>query len=130
MRPRRGVSALEMAFILPVVLLVLAGIMDWSWLLFHQMSAVVAAGRGARIAAGVGASKGPEAAAMRSSEAWLERFGLDPDLADVSATIDAGADPQTIEVRVSVPYHPLVGLIPMPDQVAAVANGVYYGHLY
>lgn len=130
MRPRRAASALEVAFILPVVLLLLAGIMDWSWLLFHQMSVVVASGRGARIAAGVSESDDPEGAAARSVETWLGRFGLDPDRATIQAQVDSASDPQTILVEVSVPYHPLVGLLPMPNQAAATAEGVYYGHLY
>ena len=130
MSPRRGASALEMAFILPILLLVLAGIMDWSMMLFQQMSVVVAAGRGARIAAGVAEREGPTALARASAEAWLARFGLDPELAEVSASLGGSGDAATITVTVSVPYRPLVGLIPMPDRASAVVSGVYYGNLY
>lgn len=130
MRARRAASALEVAFILPVVLLLLAGIIDWSWLLFHQMSAVVASGKGVRIAAGVADTSDPVGAAERSADAWLQRFGVDPARATVLAQVNSATDPQTIQVEVTVPYHALVGLIPMPDQASATAEGVYYGHLY
>ena len=130
MSPRRGASALEMAFILPILLLVLAGIMDWSMMLFQQMSVVVAAGRGARIAAGVAEREGPTGLARASAEAWLARFGLAPELAEVSASLGGSGDAATITVTVTVPYHPLVGLIPMPDRASAVVSGVYYGNLY
>lgn len=129
-RARRGSSALEFGLILPVLAALLFGVMDWAWYLFQQMTVVVAAGRGARIAGGLSGDDGPEAAAEAETRAWLDSFGLDGDAAEVSATINAGTDPQVITVSASLPYDAIVGMVPVPDQLAATSSGVYYGHLY
>lgn len=129
-RARRGASALEFGLVLPLAVLLLASVADWAWFLFHEMSMVIATGRGARIAGGIPEDDGPAAAAETSTRTWLTRFGMDGDAATVTVSMDGGADPQTITVSGSMPYSPLVGMVPLPDQVAASSSGVYYGHLY
>lgn len=115
---------------MPLAVLLVAGAADWAWFLFHEMSAVIASGRGTRIAGGVYAEENPEAAAVASTRMWLTRFGLDGDTAEVEADIDDSTDPQTISVTVSIPYVPLIGMVPLPDDIAFTSSGVYYGHLY
>lgn len=130
MRRRRGSQALEFGLVLPLAVLLVAGVADWAWFLFHQMSAVIAAGRGARIAGGLASADDPEGTAVESTNLWLERFGVNPDDAEVEAEIDASTDPQTLSVTITLPYVPLVGMVPLPDDVAFTAVGIYYGHLY
>ncbi len=130
MRRRRGASALETALVLPLLLAVLFGVIDWAWYLFQDAGMVVAARRGTRLVAGLGASEGPEAVATAEVIAWLDAFAVDGTAADVDVVIVPDAGEGTVTITVAVDYDPLVGWVPVPTRVGAVATGPYYGGVY
>ncbi|MCB9796658.1 MAG: pilus assembly protein [Alphaproteobacteria bacterium] len=128
-RRRGGASAIEFALGFPVLMVLLFGVMDWSWQLTHQLTAVSAAQRGARIAAGVDAEDGPEVIAKAEARAWLDAHAMDGGSATIDVTIAelAGSTGPVLTVTVSAPLEPLVGLLPMPGKVRGEASVAWYG---
>jgi Flp pilus assembly protein TadG len=130
MRTRRGTTALEFALVFPLAMLLLAGIVDWAWFMFQELTMVVATGRGSRIAGGLPDESDPTGTAETSTRTWMSAYGLDGDAATVDASIDSASDPQVVTVTASLDFTPLIGMVPTPDEVQASSSGVYYGDYY
>lgn len=124
---RRGAAAVEFALVLPVLLALIFGLIDWGWFLFYRVTYTMAAQRGVRLAAGAPMSRDPVALAEQEARAWLLAYGADPTGADIHAElVGSGAD-EEIQVTVSRTYEPLIGLVPTPDLLFGQASGGWYG---
>lgn len=128
-RSRRGVTAIEFVLVFPLLLTVAFGLIDWSWYMYENLTVETAAQRGARMGAGVKVADGPEAAAVTAVRKRLAVYGLDDGTASVSATRVTRTYGNVIEVQVSVPFTPLVGLVRVPDRMTAQAGASWYGDL-
>lgn len=126
MRPRRAAAALEFALVLPVLLLLVFAIVDWSWYQMQAMTVHMAATRGARIAASAAPSRDPAALAEAATRAWLDLYLLDGSAATVQVEVDAAI----VSVAVTMPHEPLAGLSPLPERLGSTASAVYYGDEY
>lgn len=106
----RGAAAVEAAFILPVLLLLVMGIMEFGFLFNQQISATNAAREGARFAAihynDPGFGNGQAVAAARAAAPTLSEIST----AVVVSSCSPGA---TVTVTVQPPIGWLIGFIPL-----------------
>lgn len=118
-RGERGVSAVEFGLILPVLLVLLLGMLDYGYVYFVQLTLTNAAREGARV--GVTRSSGTaSAAAQAAANAYLTTAGITT--AAVSATTPSNGTP-TVTVTVTLnPFNPLVGFVPAPPQLQATTS--------
>lgn len=121
---RRGASAIEFAFVLPILVIVLFGLLDWGWYMYTWMNVELAANRGARIAAGLAEDPGPRA--IEAACETLDGYAMPCDPSTVEYTSDGAAG----QVTVDLPYTPLIGLVPTPTRVWARATTDWYGDVY
>jgi Flp pilus assembly protein TadG len=108
-----GVAALEFGLVLPLLMAILMGIIDYGHVYFVRLSMTNAAREGAR----VGATRTQDAvapAAVAAASAYLADSGI---TGSVTATTPSDAAP-TVRVSITLdPYEPLVGLVPTPDRL-------------
>jgi hypothetical protein len=116
--PRRGAAALEFAMMLPVVLLIISAVLDYSWYL-NQATAVVNATReGARMGATVDIPLGADAEAISHTTRALESYGIPCEssgVCTVRAAYGRVASMNALTVSVEAPFQPLFGLVPTPE---------------
>ncbi len=123
---RRGAAAIEYALVLPVLLVVIFGLLDWSVYMTRWMHVRVAAGRGVRLAAGAPAD--PEAAAVAAACVALQAHGLG--CTDVVAQQEPGDPDPVLRLTVVVPFAAPLGLVPTPTTLEASATTAWYGWIY
>ncbi len=123
---RRGVSAIEAAFVLPVLFVMLFAVLDWSWYLYHWLTVHRATHAGVRIAAGLATAEDPSGAALSTSSDWLQEYGLDPADADVQITLED----DVLLCTITIDFEPLVGLVPAPERLQAAAETSWYGYVF
>lgn len=110
----RGAAAVEFALVLPVLLLVLLGAIDWGWYFTLREVVTNAAREGARVGSvnAVGVA-GAEADAHAAALAYLDGLGLDAagrTVAQTTPTVTVGtASLQTVRVVVTYPVGSLTG---------------------
>lgn len=122
----KGVSAVEFGLILPLLLIILLGVIDYGWVFFVRLNMINAAREGAR----VGVTKGTEddanpvyfQPAKDAAEQYLASAGL-----SAAVTVDPPTPHDTNDdsVRVVVtvdPFTPLVGFVPVPNRMTASAE--------
>ncbi|HEY3452396.1 MAG TPA: TadE family protein [Myxococcales bacterium] len=117
----RGASALEFALVLPLLLLLVMGILDWGYYFFAEQIVVNAAREGARagsLATLDSALAQAEATSVASE--YLTRAGLDATRAVVATTV--GAD--SVAVAITFPTGSLTGLstVIVPSAARATAE--------
>jgi Flp pilus assembly protein TadG len=116
---RRGAAAVEFALVLPVLLAILTGILEYGWLFLQQSNLSAAVREGARVGSMTMQADGPGAAAETRIRAAMTALNL-PGAAATVTTSQAGSTPSEIlNVAVTMPYTPLIGLVPTPTQLAA-----------
>ncbi len=120
--PRRGTAAVEFALTMPVLLLIIFGVMDYSWYIKQATDVIRATREGLRVGITVAAADGPDAAAESQVEVVLSGYGMDCESGldceiEASTTIVDGLDAVTL--RVEVPFQPLVGMVPTPPVMTA-----------
>ena len=104
---RTGTTIVEAAFVLPLLLLIVLGVIEYGWLFFNVQQITNAARQGARVAILPDVS---EAQAQAVITELLQRAGLDR----FSPTVEVGPDPDgiaipgyptrpAVRVRVTVP---------------------------
>ncbi len=127
-RQRRGTAAIEYALVLPALLLMILGLVDWSWYLYSWLDLHAALGAGVRLAASSEAD--PEGAARAAICAALERQGLGCDALTFTTQRTNDASGPTVELTVSLPFEPPVGLVRTPHVLRAEASVGWYGWVY
>jgi hypothetical protein len=120
---RTGSAAVEFALTVPILLVIVFGVLDYSWYIKQATDVVRASREGLRLGVTVAQADGPDAAAETQVGVVLAGYGLDCD-GDLDCEIEAsnttvdGLDAVTLTV--SVPYQPLVGMVPTPETMGAV----------
>ncbi|MEQ1502226.1 MAG: TadE family protein [Myxococcota bacterium] len=121
---RRGGAAVEFALIAPVLFAMLSGIVEWGWYLFNLQLVLNAVADGTRAGARIpmSASPSPATVAHDRAAALLQSLGVVSSASTASAAVtvitSTGATPEVF-VSVSLPYTPLIGLIPTPATYSA-----------
>jgi Flp pilus assembly protein TadG len=124
-----GVAAVEMALVLPILLVLVMGAIDWGWYFFVHQRVVNAAREGARAGTvlppppqtSIGEAEGEAADAALD---YLERAQLSR--AGVSAVYETVAGVDGIRVTIAYPFAPLtgffsgLGLIPTQARASAL----------
>lgn len=119
-RRQDGNAAVEFGLVLPLLLIILLGIIDWGHVHFTRMTMTNAAREGARVGVTEQDPAHAEQAAQQRAENYLHNSGVGG--ADVEAEFGANLE-HGLEVRVSLdPYDPLVGFVPTPDSLGAEAE--------
>jgi len=112
-RDDRGTAAIEFGLVLPLLVVILVGIIDYGNVYFTRLAMTNAAREGAR----VGVTKNEadaQGAAVAATNAYLAQAGID---ADVASTAPSQSNP-TVTVTVTMdPYEPLIGLVPTPSRL-------------
>lgn len=117
-RGTRGTAAIEFGLVLPLLLIVLVGIIDYGHIHFTRLTMTNAAREGARVGVTLPAEQA-QAAAIAAADSYLDRAGIE---AAVEATTPTDADP-TVTVTITIdPFSPLIGLVPTPDRLAVSAS--------
>lgn len=120
---RRGSAAIEFALTLPVLITLMLAVLEYGWVFFQQSSVVNAVRDGTRVAVQAPDYSCVEEVANAQTRAVLARFGLDCDSipdCDIITDLNPYDDTaDTLTVKVSIPYEPLTGLIPVPNHIAA-----------
>lgn len=118
---RKGGAAIEFALVLPVLLFLVFGIVEYGWIFFQQANVLSAAREGVRLGVTVAQTASPDPASTASTRAVavLNQYGMDGATATITAT-NSGTSPQeTLTVDVVVPYDPLIGFVPTPGNLHA-----------
>jgi uncharacterized membrane protein len=119
---RRAGAAVEFALTLPVLLLLLAGVIDYGWYFFVQGAVLNAAKDAVRMGVVADAGEDPGTLAEQVMGQVLEDAGLPCDgTCTVTGSILAISGYRLLEVEVDRPFEPIVGLIPTP-----ASNAVNY----
>ena len=114
---RRGGVALEMALMLPILLLLLVGAVDWGWFLVQEAALVIVARDAAH--AGSLSQDAPAATATARAEGALVAHNLPLDDAEVDVQLRGETWGGAVDVRVTAPFSPIVGLVPVPSHLSA-----------
>lgn len=109
-RRGRGAVAIEFALVLPILLILLLGMMDYGWYFFCQLTVTNAAREGAR--AGTLVVNGDAGRATTVTRNAIAAAGLGAQSTDVNVTITPS--PTTVSVDVRMHFRPLVGIVPLP----------------
>jgi len=122
----RGVAAIEFALVLPLLLVVVLGTIDWGWYFFVDQLVTNAAREGAR--AGTLLPPPPsstagqaEAAAEQAGLAYLKRVSLSEE--GVNATCTTVDGTEAVSVTITYPVGSLTGFLSavMPEHAVATA---------
>ncbi len=89
---RTGTTIVEAAFVLPLLLLIVLGVIEYGWLFFNVQQITNAARQGARVAALPDVSPAQAEAVITE---LLQRAGLDR----YSPTVEVGPDPEGIVIE-------------------------------
>lgn len=112
MQLRRGNNAIEFALILPVLLTLIFGAMEYSWYFVQYEAVARSASQGARAGSQIKLSLGPTTTATSVAKSTLSSsFSSLGSSASVTSTVSGG---NTINVTITVPYKPLVRYLPTP----------------
>jgi Flp pilus assembly protein TadG len=122
-RDRRGSNAVEFALTMPILILIIAGIVDYGWF-FSQHQIVVTAVREASRAAALTPEDGDAVAeAQARAQAVLTQAGMDASAATVTTTFSGAPPDVLVEVEVSTDFEPLMGTL------ATLGTNVYPSQL-
>ena len=125
---RRGASALEFALWLPVLLTLLSGLVDMSWYMSRYHLVHRATMDGVRYGVRQAPEERPtdpqgsvqEPAAEVRALSMMGNFGLSNPSANATLIPNGGDCPfDRLEMTASASFTPLVGFIPMPDEITA-----------
>ena len=119
---RRAGVAVEFALTLPVLLVLLAGVVDFGWFFFVQAAVLNAAKDAARMGVVAEAGEDPGDLAEEVMGDVLEDAGLAcTGTCTVTGSITVISGYRLLEVEVDRPFDPIVGLVPTP-----ASNAVAY----
>jgi Flp pilus assembly protein TadG len=117
----RGAAAVEFALVLPILLFIVLGAIDWGHYFMVEQIAVNAAREGARVGS-LHAPEAPDAPMLADAEttasAYLSRAGLDVTRATVTAVPGAGS----VVVQVSYRTGSITGFLDLVPLMPTSAN--------
>lgn len=114
----RGAAVIEFALILPLLMIMLAGILDYGQIYFTRLTMTNAAREGARVGVTLPEANA-QAAAVAAASSYLASAHVN---AVVTATVPSQANP-AVTVTVTIdPLRPLIGLIPTPGRLSVSAS--------
>lgn len=118
---RRGSQAVEFALILPVMLTMLMGVIDYGMYFSQDLAVVTAARDGARDGATATTSPASQASATALSRVRAGGVAY-ATAAQVTTTLTGTAPNCAVTVAVSIPYQAVTGLVPMPAALRTSAT--------
>lgn len=109
---RAGSNALEFALVLPVLMTLVTGIVDYSWYMFQKATVLSAVEAGSRSASLVPIASAPNEG-FQVAATILQNEGF------TGGTVTSDLLPGTfyLQVTASMPFSPLIGLIPTPANI-------------
>lgn len=110
---------MEFALILPILITLFAGIVEWGWTLNQQMMVLQAAREGARAGVSTPRDDDPESAAQTRVVQSLNDMGLKGSAAAVTVSIVGAYPDELLQVDLALPHEPIIGLVPMPVDLKA-----------
>jgi len=123
-RSRRGANAVEFAIILPFLLMILLGTVEYGWFFFQQSQAFHAVSAAARDAAmevpdvadgaGTGTCTPCVDMAETSGVNRLANVGIDAVAGDLNASVGLKDGHCAVMMSPSIPYVQLTGFVPTP----------------
>jgi Flp pilus assembly protein TadG len=119
---RRGSISVEFAVTLPIVLVLLVGVLEWGRMLAREVAVVTVARDAAHAGALTRKTDDPTLVAKLQAADGLRAAGFDPALATVEARSFPNPAGTMLELRVTVPFSALFGLIPVSSQLHAVTT--------
>jgi Flp pilus assembly protein TadG len=125
--PQRGAAAVEFALVLPLLLTLVLGSIDWGWFFFIDQLVTNAAREGARAGSVLpprptSTASQAEDAAEQAASAYLTRATLAPKGVAASFTTVDGTD--AIQVTITYPVGSLTGFLSALMPANAVATAV------
>lgn len=116
---RRGSNAIEFALLLPVLLVLVAGVVDLGQLLYLADATVAAVAEGARAGALADPDDGedPVDTANLASNQWWTATEI-PAPFTVASTLSGAAPDVVLEVRGTVTFNAAFGLLDLPANVS------------
>ena len=123
---RRGVSHLEFALILPVLLTILVGIMEFGWVFFQRTAVQESMRQGCRYGATLDPAVDDIDGEVESlTLTALGGLGVRCDAGDcvISAEVEGAFPTQRLRCLASVRHRAFVNLLPMPERLSS-------GYLY
>lgn len=117
-RARRGAQAVEFALIVPVLLMITAAIIDWSWYYSNQLSMLHAMREGMRIGAATDSDAG-NAAGQTTTEIQQQFDAMGWTGVSISASLTDDNGICMVEATVSLNATTLWGLVPSPGSHSA-----------
>lgn len=124
-RPETGAAAVEFALVVPVLLMLVFGIVNFGQFLSVRQAATQAAAEGARAAAVTPVGGDPAARGVAAIDAALDGIGGCGDGATCDVVISTCGDAQCAKATVSITFEPLIGAFPdivFPDAVSYSAT--------
>ena len=119
-RARSGAAAVEFALTLPVVIVVATAILDYSWFLNRSADVLTAVREGTRHGTTIDQADDPAAEAATRTETALSDYGFTcSGSCSINAVVGDLDGMSTITVQATVPYEPIVGLVPTPENMGA-----------
>ena len=106
---------------MPILLVIIFGVLDYSWYIKQATDVVRATREGLRVGVTVSVTDGPDVAAETQVETVLSGYGmacdagLDCEIESSTSTVE-GLNAISLDVR--VPYVPLIGMVPTPEYMA------------
>jgi Flp pilus assembly protein TadG len=128
---QRGAAAVEFALVLPFLMLIVLGTIDWGYFFFVEQIVTNAAREGARVGSltpndPAAPDPAADATAVAEAEGTAETYLTNAGLSAANATIAAVNDGNAVVVTVSYTTGSITGfldLVPlMPDRANAVAR--------
>ena len=116
MRWRRGSYAVEFAYVMPLLVCLLAGVVDYGHYFNQQVAVITAVREGARVGVATRIVDDPIAAATNDTIWSIQgALGLQPNV----TALYVGSDPdRCMTVSATVPFTPFFGLVPVPTMLS------------
>jgi Flp pilus assembly protein TadG len=112
----RGAAAVEFALVLPFLLAVVFGILEYGWIFYQQFNLAGAVRDGLRQGVTVSqtASPDPQAFAKQKAQADLQAVGIAPASVTLTAAYTGSSPTKTMTLTADMTYHKLIGFVPTP----------------
>lgn len=115
-RLRKAAQVVEFALLFPVFLVMLAALADYGWFLSQHVGVTQAARDAARAGALAWGDQDPTLLAQAAAEATLDSWNIQGGQLDTTYVLDPDLG-QLIEVSITVPFEPLLNLVPAPEHL-------------